>query len=152
MEECSFHGDHTVHDTAFGCVSYYELFGKYEENSAPFGLVFKTLLDFADLVVGVPAGPYHLAMAKPDLPTVGIWTEHLPSWYDEPKACSYHLISRNLQDNRAIERPGSFFEKGEMKFRMRQLESRIIPGEDVLLAVEELLGLPSSSSTNKFKN
>jgi hypothetical protein len=36
----------------------------------------KVLANLADLCVGVPAGPYHLAMAKPSLPTVGICKEY----------------------------------------------------------------------------
>ena len=145
MEERAFAGSDTVRDQGAGCVSYHELFGAADDgHSMPLGLVLKALLEFADLVVGVPTGPYHLAMAKPGLPTVGLWIEHWPAWYDEPKAESIHLISRNLRDSGALSRPGSFSEFEGLKFRTRMLETRTIPGEAVFAAAEELLGLGSS--------
>ena len=141
MEERAFTGADTVRDAALGCVSYDELFGASTASSMPFALVLKALLHFADLAVGVPTGPYHLAMAKPGLPTVGLWMEHWPAWYDEPKAESIHLVSRNLRESGALSRPGSFSRRGTLEFRTRELETRIIPGEEVLGAVEELLGI-----------
>ncbi len=141
MEERIFTGANTVCDAALECVSYADLFGVVEVSSPPFALVLKALLHFADLAVGVPAGPYHLAMAKPGLPTIGLWAQHWPAWYDEPKAESIHLVSRNLRDSGALSRPGSFSRTGALEFRTRELETRIIPGETVLAAAEELLGI-----------
>ncbi len=141
MEERVFTGENTVRDAALECVSYDELFGATDATSPPFALILKALLHFADLVVGVPAGPYHLAMAKPGLPTIGLWTQHWPAWYDEPKAESVHLVSRNLRDSGALARPGSFSRMGALEFRIRELETRIIPGEKVLETAEELLGI-----------
>ena len=130
----------TVCDAALECVCCADLFGDAALSSPPFALVLKALLHFADLVVGVPAGPYHLAMAKPGLPTIGLWTQHWPAWYDEPKAESVHLVSRNLRDSGALSRPGSFSHRGGLEFRTRELKTRIIPGETVLEATEELFG------------
>ena len=84
---------------------------------------------------------FHLAMAKPGLPLIGLWTQHWPAWYDEPKAESVHLVSRNLRDSGALARPGSFSRMGALEFRIRELETRIIPGEKVLETAEELLGI-----------
>lgn len=141
MEERAFTGADTVRDAALECVSYDDLFGAGGASSVPFALVLKALLHFADLVVGVPAGPYHLAMAKPGLPVIGLWTQHWPAWYDEPRAESIHLVSRNLRESGALSRPGSFSHMGELKYRIRELKTRIIPGEEVLAAAEELLGI-----------
>ena len=80
-------------------------------------------------------------MAKLGLLTVGLWMEHWPAWYDEPKAESIHLVSRNLRDSGALSRPGSFSRRGAREFRTRELETRIIPSEEVLGAAEELLGI-----------
>lgn len=140
IEERHFSGNDTVRDHSLRCVSYAELFGTGDEGAIPFGLVMKALVGFADLAVGVPAGPYHLCMAKPGLPTVGLWLEHMPSWYDEPKAESVHLISQNVWASEGAHRPGSFEQCGELKFRSKRLETRIIPGSVVVEAVDELLG------------
>ena len=143
MEDRHFSGDDTIRDRALRCVSYAELFGGEGRGGLPFGLVMKALVGMAALVVGVPAGPYHLAMAHPGVPTIGIWTEHFPSWYDEPKAKSVHLLSRNIWDGEAGARCGSFDRQGRIEFVTRRLDSRIIPGEAVLSAVEDLLALPT---------
>ena len=74
MGERIFTGMNTVCDAALECVCCADLFGDAALSSPPFALVLKALLHFADLAVGVPAGPYHLAMAKPGLPTIGLWT------------------------------------------------------------------------------
>ncbi len=92
-------GYNTVRDPQLNCVSYAELFGSRNEGAMPYGWVMRALINLAELMVGVPSGPYHLAMVKKSLPVVGIWIEHFPSWYDEPKEESLHLISRNLVDN-----------------------------------------------------
>ena len=141
MEEQAFTGANTVREAALGCVSWHELFGVADGSSVPFGLVLKALLHFTALVVGVPAGPYHLAMAKPGLPVIGLWTEHHPAWYDEPKDASRHLLSRHLSDIGTLDRPGSFSSRGDFAFHTRRLESRIILGEEVLGTMEELFGI-----------
>ena len=123
------------------CVSYAELFGARDQAALPYGWVMRALMNLAELVVGVPSGPYHLAMVKKDLPVVGIWIEHFPSWYDEPKTESLHLISRNLAESGADNRPGTFTEAGELIFRTKRLETRIIPGQEVFEASVSLLGL-----------
>ena len=148
MEDRIFEHDNTLRDRALNCWSYAELFGTPDDFSLPFGNLMKAILNVADLVVGVPAGPYHLAMVKPELPTIGVWAEHFPSWYDEPKEASLHLLSRNLRDHGIDKRVGSIYEMGEAKFKCWHLDSRIIPGESVLNAAEELLGHSTLSSRN----
>ena len=139
MEDGLFVGDNTLRDVGLNAFSYAELFGVVGSGSLPFGLVLKSLVNFADLMVGVPAGPFHLAMAKSELPTIGIWTEHFPSWYDEPKAASVHIISKNVVEQHLDVRPGSFVEKEDLRFRLIHTETRVIEGEQVLNAAEQLL-------------
>lgn len=141
IEDRLFSGDDTVRAHDWRCQSYAELFGTPDSASIPYGLIMKSLLKQADLVVGVPAGPLHLAMAHPDPPpTVGIWIEHHPSWYDEPKQDSIHLIGRNVVDRGLASRPGSLVEAGALRYRAIWTESRIITGEQALGAVR-LLGI-----------
>lgn len=138
-EDVLFGGDGTVISEDLHAYSYAQLFGSIGAAAPPFGLVLKALLGLADLVIGVPTGPYHLAMAKPGLPTVGLWTEHLPSWYDEPKVASRHLVGKDVAERRFLERPGSFDSMKGLHFETRWLDTHIIPAEPVLEAVEELL-------------
>jgi hypothetical protein len=137
MEDRLYEGDDTVRDPSMRAVSYAELFGTPGE-SLPFGLVMKAVLRHAELMVGVPAGPYHLSMASGQHPTVGIWTEHLPSWFDEPNSSSVHLISRNVRDRELHTRPGSFSSHDRLGFQLVWLETRVVTGEQVLGAVESL--------------
>jgi ADP-heptose:LPS heptosyltransferase len=111
----------------------------FSERRANRGLVLKVILSFADLFIGVPSGPYHLAMVAPNLPVAGLWIEHLPSWYDEPKEASIHVISRNIQDKQLNQRPGSFASRGALNYRMTEIESRSISGERAFDAVQALL-------------
>ncbi len=138
-EDRLFEGDDTVRAAELNCCSYAEVFGVVNSPSIPCGLVMKVLANIADLCVGVPAGPYHLCMTKPELPTVGVWLEHLPSWYDEPKDASIHVVSRNVRDHALDRKPGSFFEKGQLRFRTLTVDTRVVHGADVMAAVEALL-------------
>lgn len=139
MEDHLFEGDQTVCSHDLRAYSYAQLFGSVGGAAPPFGLVLRAILDLAALVVGVPTGPFHLAMAKPGLPTVGLWIEHMPCWYDEPKEISRHLVSRNVVDRGFLKRPGSFESIKGLHYKIRWLDSRIIPAEAVMQAVEELI-------------
>ena len=57
MEDRHFSGEDTIRDRALRCVSYAELFGQQGCGGMPFGLVLKALVQLAELVIGVPAGP-----------------------------------------------------------------------------------------------
>ena len=139
MEDALYSGDDTVRSEALNAYSFVQLFGHSSTNSLPFGLVLKALMNMADLSIGVPTGPYHLSMIKPDLPTVGIWIEHLPSWYDEPKDASVHVISRNIREHKLDKLPGSFPHCGELRYKCHWQDTRVITGQQVLEAVESLI-------------
>jgi len=139
IEDRIFEGEHTVRDPGVHAYSFAELFGPVASSNVPFGILMKALIRVANLVVGVPAGPYHLAMAKAEVPTLGIWIEHLPAWFDEPKACSVHVVSRNVRDQGLDRLPGSIAASSEMAFRMIFVDTRIITGEQVMEAVASLL-------------
>jgi hypothetical protein len=78
-------------------------------------------------------------MVKPELPCVGIWLEHFPSWYDEPKDSSIHIISRNVSDLGLDKRVGSFTSLGNLHYRTMPVDTRRVYGEQVLAAVEQVL-------------
>lgn len=138
IEDVMFEGDDTLRSEDLHCYSFAELFSDVNERGIPFGLVMKAMVAMADLAIGVPTGPYHLAMAHPSLPTVGIWLEHHPSWYDEPKANSIHLVSRRVRDEYKDRRCGSFADWKGLHYRIRNVDGRIITGEEAVNAVEEL--------------
>ena len=74
------------------------------------------------------------------MPTVGVWLEHLPSWYDEPKANSVHIVSRDVVEMGLDRRMGSFTDRGDLHFPTRWVDTRVITGEQVFEAVEVVLG------------
>jgi hypothetical protein len=57
-------GNNSIRDAKINCVSYAELFGSRDQCALPYGWVMRALMNLAELVVGVPSGPYHLAMVK----------------------------------------------------------------------------------------
>jgi hypothetical protein len=138
MEDRSRRGYHSLRSRGLQCYSYADLFGSVAGSQIPFALVMKALIALAELAIGVPAGPYHLCMARGNLPTIGVWIEHLPSWFDEPSSTSIHVISRNVRDRELHKRCGSFSNSGHLSFRCVWLGTRTIAGQDVLNAYEEL--------------
>jgi hypothetical protein len=138
MEDKLHFGDDTVRSKELNCFSFAEVFGSLQEATMPFAVVMKALLNLASLSVGVPTGPYHLSMAKPGLPTIGIWIEHMPSWYDEPKSASIHVIGKSIY-NRMASLPGSFVSRGGLYYRTIASEFRTVSGELALMAVEQLV-------------
>ncbi|MHB8521774.1 MAG: hypothetical protein ACYDH9_13575 [Limisphaerales bacterium] len=139
MEDRLYEGEHTLRSAEFNAVSYAELFGEVGSSHLPFGLMAKALVNLTDLAVGVPTGPFHLCMAKSEVPTVGICLEQFPSWYDEPKATAIHVLSRNLREAGLFNRPGSFERRDNLKFRVMWVDTRVILGEQVLDAVAQLM-------------
>jgi hypothetical protein len=55
----------------------------------------RAILQRSALMVGVPAGPMHLALAM-GVPTVGLWRAHHPVAYEEPNASAVHIVTRNV--------------------------------------------------------
>lgn len=139
IEERLFEGDDTLRSAALGAHSYAEVFGTLDQPMIPFGLVMKVVASLADLCVGVPVGPYHLCMAKPDLPVVGLWIEHVPSWYEEPRPGAVHVISRNVRERAIDRKPGSFFTRSGLRYQTQYVETRVITGEQVFAAAEHIL-------------
>jgi hypothetical protein len=138
MEDRMFENDHTLRSPELNCYSYADLFGSVNSGTIPFGLILKSLVNFASLSIGVPTGPFHLSMAKRDLPTVGVWLEHAPMWYEEPKDCALHLIgSEVIRSHPEVLRDEAG--DGGLSHRIVPQSTRIITGEQVLGAVETLL-------------
>jgi hypothetical protein len=139
MEDRNF-GDSLKHRSA-NTYSYSDVFGEPETAIAPFAQIMKCLTKLAGLCVGVPAGPYHVAAQAVNLPTIGVWLEHLPSWYDEPREGLIHVIgSGPAAQFTDTARPGSFLKWGGLTYSANILNSRIIPGAAVMDAAESLLG------------
>lgn len=138
IEDRLFEGDDTMRSRDLQAYSYAEIFAALDQPMIPFGLVMKVLVSIADLAVGVPVGPYHLCMVNPALPAVGIWIEHLPSWFEEPRDGAVHVISRNVRDSALDRKPGSFFTTPTLRYRTLYVETRIVTGEQAFAAAEEV--------------
>ncbi len=137
MEDRHFEGDNTIKSK--NCFTYAEIFGTPDLSFLPFGIIMKYLNYRANLVVGVPTGPYHLSMITNTHPTVGLWIEHLPSWYDEPKSDSIHIISKNVADKGLDKRVGSFFKHDNLEFNHIISESKPLFGELVFETAKKII-------------
>lgn len=69
-----------------------DLFGENDALDVPAAHLLTVLVHASHAVIGVPAGPLHLAMAMGERPIVGIWLTHHPDWYDEPCSSALHLL------------------------------------------------------------
>jgi len=138
MEDRLFSGDHTLHEPELNAFSFAQVFGPTGAHDLPFAIVLKALVNLASLAIGVPTGPYHLCAANSNLPTVGVWIEHMPNWYDEPKSASIHLLGRTVIE-RLASAPGNFISRAGLYYRTIAAPSRAIPGTLAFAAVEQLL-------------
>ncbi len=110
---------------------YRDLFGDVD---APFAKAFLALLARTDGLVGVPAGPLHVAMASGGFPIVGLWLAHLPEWYDEPNPDAVHLIGDLVRERGFDRRPATKTLPADWH-RKRVLDSRTIPAAAVIEAL-----------------
>jgi hypothetical protein len=113
---------------------FHELFGDLD---APFARAYLALLARADGVVGVPAGPLHVAMICRGIPIVGLWAAHLPEWYDEPNPDAMHLVGSYVGDRHFDRRPATATLPPAWH-RKTMLDARVIPAEAVLAALRLL--------------
>jgi hypothetical protein len=139
IEDRFFAGHDTVASPHLNCFSYAQLFGQVSETGIPFGIIMKELCNQADLAIGVPTGPQHLAVAHPALPTVGIWLTHMPTWYDEPNDNSVHIIGKYVREKWFNRREGSFLNKGELHFDTREASGRVITGQEAFNAAQYVM-------------
>ena len=77
-------------------------------------------------------------MVMPSLPTVGVWIEHWPSWYDEPRADAIHVLSRFLTETAADRRVGSVTSSDGVDLQLMRLETCEVPGQAVFDAARDL--------------
>jgi hypothetical protein len=111
---------------------YRELFSDLD---TPFARVFLALLKRVDAMVGVPAGPLHVAMIHRGFPIVGLWLAHLPEWYDEPNPDAVHLIGSYPSERRFDRRPATTTLPMGWH-RKTMLDRRTIPAEAVIAALK----------------
>ncbi len=118
-----------------GYASFSALFGGVDE---PFARLYKAVLARTDLMVGVPAGPFHAAMARGGIPTVGLWLAHHPDWYDEPNALAIHLVGNYVRERGFQRRPATTTKPTSLQHRLLYLDTREIPIGAVLEAIGNL--------------
>jgi hypothetical protein len=106
---------------------------------APFASAFKALLQRSELLVGVPAGPFHVAMASNSVAVVGVWRAHHPDWYDEPNARATHIVGKTVRDRKFHLRPASTTKPPSLQHRLSYVDAEEIPAGAVLEAAIELV-------------
>lgn len=123
-------------DLGDGTTSFRALFGDVD---VPFARLFKAAIARADLFVGVPAGPLHMAMARGGVPVVGIWVSHHPDWYDEPNPNAIHIVGRYVRDRGFDRRPATTTKPPSLQHRLVYLDTPTIPADAVAQAARDVL-------------
>jgi hypothetical protein len=118
-----------------GTADFRQLFGG---DGIPFATTFKALLQRSELLVGVPAGPLHVAMASNLVAVVGIWRAHHPDWYDEPNDRAIHLAGRIVTDRKFDRRAATVTKPASLQHRIEYCDTEEVPAEAVLAAMSRL--------------
>jgi hypothetical protein len=114
-----------------------ELFGELDE---PFGRLFKAVAARTDLVVGIPAGPLHFALARGGIAVVGIWLAHHPDWYDEPNPSAVHVVGRYVCERGFDRRVASTSKPASLQHRLHYLDGASVGGETIAEVAAGLTG------------
>lgn len=69
--------------------------------SLAYARVIRAAMTRTALMIGVPAGPTHLALATETTPTVTLWRAHHPLAYEEPNSLARHLVSESALSERS---------------------------------------------------
>jgi hypothetical protein len=103
----------------------------------PFAHVVVTLIRAAYAFVGVPAGPFHTAIAVGGLPIVGLWLWHWPQFYDEPSSDAVHLVGPRVYRQGLDRRIGArgVAAAGTLRYDIRAFRERPPGSADVLSAL-----------------
>lgn len=115
--------------------AYSDLFG---DLGLPFAQVLKALVCRASAAIGVPAGPLHVALARDDLPVVGLWHAHHPDWYEERNATALHLIGGEAVARRLDRRPATRSTPEHLRNRTLTCAPSQIPPEAAIEALSAL--------------
>jgi hypothetical protein len=118
-----------------GTAGFRQLFGG---DGVPFATTFKALLQRSELLVGVPAGPFHVAMASNSLAVVGVWRAHHPDWYDEPNDRAIHLAGKIVTDRGFQRRAATVSKPASLRHRVAYFDTEEVPAEAVLAAISQL--------------
>lgn len=119
-----------------GCMGFRALFAGLD---IPFGLLLKAVAAHIELLVGVPAGPLHFAMARGGIAVVGLWFAHHPDWYDEPNSRAMHLVGRYVRERRFERRVASTTKPPSLQHRLCYLDSDGADAQDVFEAARVLV-------------
>lgn len=120
-----------------------DLFGDANSHSTdspniPFAHLLTVIVRASHTVVGVPAGPLHLALAIGERPIIGIWLTHHPDWYDEPCPSALHLLGPYTFHKKFERRAAARTLPATWRHRTQAFRDRIPTADDVLIACDEI--------------
>lgn len=110
----------------------------FADLAIPFGALLKAVIARIDLLVGVPAGPLHFALARGGVATVGLWFAHHPDWYDEPNPQAIHLVGNYVRERRFDRRIASTSKPPSLQHRLLYLGTNGVAAQTVLETALEL--------------
>jgi hypothetical protein len=108
-----------------------------ESGGLPYARVFRAVLARTAHMVGVPAGPTHLALATERIPTIALWRAHHPLAYEEPNPYALHVIGESVRRERSGQwKLARKVEAGFLGGAMMELPTASIPARIVHEAAE----------------
>ena len=105
----------------------------------PFGVLLKAVAARIHLLVGIPAGPLHFALARGGIAVVGLWFAHHPDWYDEPNPRAIHLVGKYVRDRRFDKRIASTSKPPSLQHRLQYLETKGVAAQTVFEAARTVI-------------
>ncbi len=111
----------------------------------PFAALFLALTARLHACIGVPSGPLHAISARADIPLVGLWFAHYPTWYDEPNPLALHLVGRRPIARGFHLRPASTSLPTTLAYRIETVDSERISPERVLDALARVGAISSAA-------
>jgi hypothetical protein len=112
----------------------------FADLGVPFGVVLKAVVARTELLVGVPAGPLHFALAGNGIAVVGLWFAHHPDWYDEPNPRAIHLVGRYVRERGFDRRIASTSKPPSLQHRLEYLDTLGVDARRVLEAALAVTG------------
>jgi hypothetical protein len=110
-----------------------ELFG---DAPLPYANLLKAIGARAELFVGVPAGPFHFAVARGGVRCVGVWLAHHPYFYDEPSPLVRHVVGSRVRERGFDRRKGIVTVPRGFGDALTYLATPGASAEDVLAALD----------------
>ena len=138
MESSLLNSSHSLKNYKKNVYSTEELFGSFDNNNnIPYAILLKSLFSITDIHIACPSGPLGLSLLFNNIKSIGLYIEHIPSWYFEPGKNELNIISNNNTIKKSNIR--SFDNMNNIKYNNHYISHNNIPGDVVFNFIEDML-------------